>query len=823
MEPFPLVFWPETENSPVKDQLISHVAIDSRSVQPKKSLFFALLGTHSDGHNYVEAALSSNAVAAVVQKKYNAPGSVPEERLIRVESPLKALQNLAACYRKSLLGCTLIAVCGSCGKTMLKDLLKELFTHKDAYCSPESFNSQIGVPLSVLNIPKTAKYAFIEMAATREGEMHRLAAITQPNMAIVTNFLKRRLGTESLQTTIANEISSLLHILPKDGLAIIETNPTIDTASIPCPILFWDAPPSSYPTIKHHKILSHRHLELHCSFPDNTTQHLTVQTDYSNSIDLFLSALATAHSCNLQKEEIIAAFHRYTPQAMRTEVWKNPSQVTFINGTYCHSRLSLEASFREIEPFSTSAKKYLLFGGLPHESEYAYLHQILSKHNVCEVFAWPERTATLLKQQTLIPITSNTTIEEAIQSAKNTVGPKDTLIIKAPHKIPYEWVMEQFDDSPPHTIAKIKLAAIRYNLDLIRSILPPKTRIMVMVKALAYGTDDIRMSTFLKSCGVDILGVSYVDEGAHMRKMGITQDIFVINASEKEIHKAALYNLQIGISSPEQIDSARSVAQKLHLKIKIHLHVDTGMNRFGCRPENALLLAQHITQSPLLELEGLFTHLSVADEPSQDDFTRHQQSIFSNVIASLHSHNIFPRYCHASNSAAALRMNSPLFNMVRIGIATYGYQASSQTCNSIRLQPSLSLSTHIAGFNDTFKGESVSYGRTYIIPQEKARLAILPIGYYDGLHRAYSSKSHVLIRGKRAPMVGRICMDYMMVDVTNIPEASIGDPALLFGEDDIGNYRSPEALASDGGSIVHELLTCLGPRIQRLFIYDESL
>jgi alanine racemase/UDP-N-acetylmuramoyl-tripeptide--D-alanyl-D-alanine ligase len=161
--------------------------------------------------------------------------------------------------------------------------------------------------------------------------------------------------------------------------------------------------------------------------------------------------------------------------------------------------------------------------------------------------------------------------------------------------------------------------------------------------------------------------------------------------------------------------------------------------------------------------------------------------------------------------------------MVRIGLATYGFHASPASANLLELRPALSLITRIAGFNKAFAGETVSYGRTHTINQASARLAVLPIGYYDGIHRNYSGKGSVIIRGKKAPMVGRICMDYMMVDVSDIPEAAVGDYALLFGEDERGCYLSPEILASAGGSIVHELMTCLGPRVQRLFIYDESL
>ncbi len=834
MEKLDLRQWELSGNAPF---VIDNVSIDSRSILSQNTLFVALHGLRGDGHAYVPSALHSGATCALVEKEYIAPPDIDEHQLIRVDSPLLALQDLARIYRESLPSTKIVAIAGSCGKTMLKDLMGHLFAQTSVYTSPESFNSQLGVALSVLHIPATASIAFIEMAATQPGEMERLVQMTKPDIALVTNFYRKRFGTTSAKETVASEILTLLSSLPPSGYALIE-NPTHHSKSfstITCPLFFWNEPSPQLPIIKPLAITDSERRSLHCLFPNSTETVFTVRGHLAYLTELLSLAIQAAWKLGIHQEQLVKALQTYEPQAMRTEIWKNTHGTTFVNGTYCHTALSFDASLNDVQTYtrspeaSNNGKTILLFGGLCTEknghSSYKRIAESITTHGICSVYAWPLSCGASLQKasQGKFTVHQSETIEEAIASVRNSLTSSDVLICKGPKKIPFDWLIDQIEESCPTNIACINLAAIRSNIDLMRNKLKSDTRIMVMVKALAYGTDDVRLSYFLRTCGVDILGVSYVDEGVCMRKMGVTQDIFAIHASENEMKKAAHWNIEVGVSSILQIAAAIEAAKTRGIILKTHLHVDTGMKRFGCSLNEALELARAIHASPHLKFEGIFTHFPVADDQSQDEFTLEQVRSLTEIISSLESEGIRPTYRHACNSAASIRFAFDQFNMVRIGLATYGFHTSDASLPLLELRPALSLITRIAGFNEGTTGETVSYGRTHIISHQKARLAVLPIGYYDGLHRSYSGKGSVLIRGKRAPMVGRICMDYMMVDVTHIPEASIGDHVLLFGEDDHGVYLSPEELASSGGSIVHELMTCLGPRIQRLFIYDESL
>ena len=805
--------------------LIDEVTADSRAVRGKRTLFVALKGRHGDGHAYVPEAIRAGAACALVCNEYQAPEEVLEERLIRVEDPLAALQDLAGWYRSTLPSLQVVAVTGSCGKTMLKDLLGHLFFGPEVFTSPESFNSQFGVALSLLSIPQGAHLAFIEMAANRPGEMERLVRMAQPKAALVTNFCRNRLGTKEAQRYVPTEICSLLTTLPKDGFAIVERDGRYPMPNLPCTVDYWNDPPLAASS---DGIAEAGRLPVRVRLSAASEAVFPIAGARSYLVELLCVALLAAKRLGLSKERLLTRLGSYQPEAMRTEIWKNPSGVHFINGTYSHNSLSFAASLDELKEYTRSIhpknqRTLAVFGGLRESSPFAKrVVDALAAHGVCEIHAWPESAAQQL-QGAALPVHSHSTLIDALQAAKRASHPADTVLIKGPQKVPLDWLIEHLEESPPNTIAYINLAAIRTNIELLRSHLGPQTRIMVMVKALAYGTDDVRISFFLESCGVDILGVSYVNEAVLLRQMGVGSALFAIHASESEMRKAAHWNVEIGVSSLQQLEAAEEAARHYGRPIKVHLHVDTGMKRFGCRPDEALFLARAIGHSPHLILEGLFTHFPSADDPAQDEFTRSQAAALTEVLRTLTEAGLRPAYTHACSSAAAIRFGFEQFNMVRIGLATYGFHTSQASAHLLELRPALSLITRISGFNDAVAGDTVSYGRTHTIATPTARLAVLPIGYYDGLHRAYSGKGSVLIRGKAAPMVGRICMDYMMVDVSEIPEAAVGDSALIFGEDERGSYLSPEGLASAGGSIVHELMTCLGPRVQRLFIYDESL
>jgi len=368
----------------------------------------------------------------------------------------------------------------------------------------------------------------------------------------------------------------------------------------------------------------------------------------------------------------------------------------------------------------------------------------------------------------------------------------------------------------------INLSAIEANLRTMQQRLGRKTRIMPIVKAFAYGTNPIVLARFLERKGIDIFGVSFINEGIVLRKAGIKASIFAINGFANEAKKAVEWGLQIGISDLSLAKALASEAVHERKIVKVHLNVNTGMNRLGCCPQEALKLAEWISASKGLRLEGIMTHFACAENPLEDVFTNRQVKLFDEVITTIESRGIEIPWKHAANSSAATRFFFPQYNMARIGLALFGLASSNAVKISLELTPALTLQSWIAGIHNCKKGETVSYGRHYTIEKETQTIAVLPIGYFDGIHRHFSGKGYVLVRGQKASMVGSICMDSLMVDVSGIENVTLGEPVILFGEDNQGNQLPAEELAAHGNSIVHELITCLGPRIERVFIYEEE-
>lgn len=798
MDPFSLELWPLFKSQKQLLQppvTIDAVAIDSRRIYSPDTLFFALNGSQTDGHRFVGDALQKGARYAVVHKEFSLPGF--EDRLIHVESTLQALQSLAREYRNQL-QTEIVAITGCCGKTMLKDLIHHIHDATDVFTSPESFNSQLGVALSLLAIENHHKIAYIEAAATNPGEMQRLQEMMKPTHVIITNLSRPRLNP--IDPQVLPEIIEMASHVP--GWVIAEKNSYTQALSHARAVYFWNDFSYTSPT------------RLHEQYAIELSQIATLATKQAGcSSDAIKSSLRT-----------------WKPQPLRTEVWRNSEGVTFINDPYCHDPMSFDIALKQIREYAAknvgSNKRILVFGGDSFRNRRNF-HQAIARSiessQIHAAYVWPKQFAEHINSNRVVATDS---LSEALQMAQSTASSGDVVLVKGELKYSPIDLITTLENAPPHNLVIINLAAIQANLNLIKqhlTLVNPNVTIMVVVKALAYGTDDVRVAKFLESrCGISILGVSYVSEGASLRRNGVTCDIFSLHASIDEMSRAALHNIQIGVSSLEEIEAASETAVRLSTVLKVHLHIDTGMKRLGCRPAEALQLAEKILHSPGLIFQGIFSHFASADAPSDDAFTLQQAAILENIYSKLLEQDIAPPECHIANSSGALRFSLPFCTMARIGLAAYGIHSSRALLKQVSLRPAISLISRIVGIHSVEPGESISYGRAYTAKRQM-KIAVLPIGYFDGLHRSYSGQGYLLIRGAKAHMVGRICMDYMMVDITEIPDAKIGDSALLFGEDIDGSYISPEELASAGGSIVYELLSCLGPRIQRLFIYDESL
>lgn len=818
-----------------REAYVDQIAIDSRRIDSPHAMFIALQGNVHDGHKFVVQAAKAGARYAIVSDSWASP-ELEHCSLLRVKDPLKAFQEIARAYRLSM-KCRVVCIAGSYGKTMVKDLLDVMTSTKfKTISSPESFNSQIGVPLSLLTIKKEHEVAFIEAGISHKNEMEALAKTICPDACILTHVGKKHLATLGDIPTAASEMAKIWEQPPSKEWVLLPKDPHIlqHLGSIKAKHYFWNEISDDTP-LPHAKSLSLEHntnMPYSIEFPDGSKFCSQATCGFYYFIDLLNISVKAAWLLGIPSEHITTTLREYVPEPMRTEIWKNSIGSMFINDVYCSDPQSVDVALKHFENIPEKSRKIFIFGGMKgtlrhSDSDYRRVGKAIQRvkpHLLMLVGNHPY--APLMDEikanSPETEIAAYHTSFEALQAAQTGLRPEDVILIKGAKKEPLDRLTEIFNDSICSNQCFINLAAVQSNIEIIRNRVAKGTRIMVMVKALAYGTDEILMARFLNSCGIDILGVSYVDEGVALKRAGVKQEIFVINAAEYEASKVAKWGLQVGVSNPSMVETLSAEAIKHKIKIKVHLHIDSGMSRFGCRKEDALGIALLIKDAPGLELEGVMTHFASADDPQEDAFTYHQAKTFTNAIQELEENGLHIPWKHAANSGGVLRFHFPQFNMVRIGLAVYGLYSSEATKQSVELRLALSLVSRIVGINICRAGETISYGRSYRVQKETQHIAVLPIGYFDGLHRAYSGKGYVIIRGQKAPMVGKICMDFMMVDITDIPHAAIGDPVLIFGEDEYGHYLSPEDLALRGDSIIHELITCLGPRIQRIFVYEEA-
>jgi len=357
---------------------------------------------------------------------------------------------------------------------------------------------------------------------------------------------------------------------------------------------------------------------------------------------------------------------------------------------------------------------------------------------------------------------------------------------------------------PTTSCYTIDSKAIKNNVNTLQNHLPPKTRIVAMVKANAYGTDMVKMAKLLQDSGVDAFGVAQVHEAIALREAGIQSEILLFYPTPNDANAIVKNQLTACVSDLPLVEALAKTGPTT-----IHLHIDTAMKRLGCPITQASSLVTTVANTPGLNLEGIFTHFAAAEDPLEDAFSLEQTNLLDKLIEKL---NITPKWRHAANSAGTARFNLPQYNMVRVGLALYGAAASKEVATALKLTPALSLTSKIIGIHHCQKGETVGYGRTFTA-DENRRIATIPLGYYDGIHRLYSNRGFVRICGEMAPIVGTISMDAMTIDVTHIQEAKPGETVTLFD-----SQLSPEDFASTGQTIMHELMTCIGPRIPRAFV-----
>ncbi|MBS0622620.1 MAG: alanine racemase [Verrucomicrobia bacterium] len=717
---------------------------------------------------------------------------------LRVERTLQALQELAAAYRR-LLPTTIVAITGCYGKTLTKDLLEVLLRQrKRTYASSGSLNSQLGVALSLLEISHLDEIALIEAGVSQVGDMSKLAHMIAPDYALLTTIEGAHLHTMGSLTQTLEEKKLLLQAVPSSGWVIAPQR--LSLKNLPSRQIFWDTPSPHLPHADFKEPL------FQLTFPEGKTFDLPLKQPVPRQKELLCRALKAAFLLGVESDALIEGLKSYLPQTLYTEMWTSPFGMTFLNDSYCSDPLSIERAFRLFNK-AAEGRRLFVFDGFrqePSRGMRRHLVAALKQHQIDHVLLI-DQARSLAKDLQETKITLCADAKEAWNALRQEPQKKATVLLKGARKKGLDQLREEFAEGLSDSRLCLHLDKVEANLNAFRHHLGPQVKICAMVKANGYGTDAIAMAKCLADAGVHLLGVAHLHEAIALRLAGITTDILCLYTAPYEVSQAIEWQVQVAVYDLSLIELLSAEAKRRGRIVPIHLHVDTGMSRLGCRPKETASLALAIERSSSLRLEGVMTHFACADDPAKDAVTRKQFDLFCRL-------NIQAPLIHAANSAAATRFHLPGCNMVRLGLGLLGLGPCSPT---LCLQPAVELSSRIATIQYCQAGETVSYGGTYTVKRAVERIGVIPLGYADGISRAYSNRGQVKVCGQWAPIVGNVCMDFFMCDLTSIPQAQEHTPVLLFGEE-----PNAEEFAQVGGLTPYELLTRLGSRIQRVFRYE---
>ena len=794
---------------------VSDLSYDSRKIQAaENTLFFALKTAHADGHQFIENAYKKGVRNFVVAQEIDAP-LLTDANIILVENTLTALQKLAA-FHRSQFSIPIIGITGSNGKTIVKEWLYQLL-HEDYNIvrSPRSYNSQLGVPLSVWQINSQHELGIFEAGISEMGEMENLQQIIKPTIGILTNIGEAhdagfssfgQKKEEKLKLFAGSEIViGPFQLLDGAILKNIFTWGSAAEARLQL-LTIERSTVNALQTIVHAK-LDHQNISIHIPFSDEAS----IQNAVSCACVLvYLGYDIAAINQRLTKLHAID---------MRLHFMHGINNCAIINDSYSADLTSFHIALAFLQQQNTGQKRKVILSdfiesGKSNEELYETIASDLKQNKVSSVVAIGEKISAFLPQfiDDSIAIQSYPDTEAFIKNFRSSVFQNETVLIKGARKFEFERIAKLFEQKVHQTLLEINLNAIAHNLKQYTKLLRRGTRIMAMVKAFAYGSGGAEIASILQFNNVAYLGVAYVDEGVELRKAGITLPIMVMNADESSFNAIVDYNLEPVIFSFHLLQQFNEYIKDQGLpSYPVHIEIETGMNRLGFVVAEMENLGEYLNQS-MLKIISVFSHLASSEDPSQDAFTFEQASRFELAVSYLNKNISYPFLKHIANSAAIVRHPQLQMDMVRLGIGLYGVEIET---HALQLQPVATLRSTIAQIKNLKAGDTVSYNRRGII-KEDSTIATVRIGYADGYSRRFGNGiGKMCIKGKLVPVVGSVCMDMTMIDVTDIPNVKEGEEVIVFGKE-----LPVQKMASWIDTIPYEIMTSVSQRVKRVYFQE---
>lgn len=791
------------------EAIIDTVSIDSRSLQNgAHTLFFALIGPNNDAHVFVEDLIDIGVHNFVVNH-------IPERcahraNFLVVEDTLNALQQFAAYYR-GLFNFTVIGLTGSNGKTIVKEWLNFLLSPDfNVIRSPKSYNSQVGVPLSVIAINEKHNLGIFEAGISTIGEMEKLEKIIRPTIGILTNIgSSHDEGFRDLEEKIKEKLLLFKYtpVLIYQKNDLVEKYVQVNTKGFT-----WSFVDESVDVFIYKKEISNQSSKLYYKYKGQSDEFSIPFQDQA-SLENAVSCLMVMLYFEYDTATIQARMTLLFPVEMRLKVKNGINNCTLIDDSYSSDFQSLKIALDFLESQKQYQNKTVILSdifqsGLSNEELYSKVSKLIVSNNINRVIGIG-KTISAFKNQFANCITFENT-SEFISGFEGLDFANETILIKGARSFEFEEIVYLLEEKTHETVLEINLNAISYNLNFFKSKLKPNVKLMVMVKAFGYGSGGLEIAKLLEHHKVDYLGVAFADEGISLKNGGIQLPIMVLNPENTSFSAIIQHQLEPEIYCLKGLHAFLKIAKQKNLKnFPIHIKLDTGMHRLGFEENSIEELIATLKGENAVEVRSILSHMATSDDFKHHDFAVSQIQLFDRLSLKMMRELEINPIRHILNTSGISNFSNSQFDMVRLGIGLYG--VSNDDVEQKYLENVGTLKSVISQLRTVPKGESVGYGRRFVA-EIPTVVATIPIGYADGISRAWGNGvGFVTIKDKKAIVLGSICMDMMMVDVTGI-DCTEGDAVIVFGES-----PTVSEIAQKLHTIPYEILTSISQRVKRVF------
>lgn len=770
--------------------LIEQLLIDSRKAYtPATSLFFALTSSRRNGHDYI-GDLYQKGVRCFVVTQTIEEVAYPNAIIIKVPDAIKALQQLAAAHRAQF-SIPVIGITGSNGKTIVKEWLFQLLQPDFKIArSPKSYNSQIGVPLSVWQLKSYHQLAIFEAGISQPGEMVHLQKIIQPTIGVLTNVGPAHSeGFTSMEEKESEKRMLFLNASLPPALHLVQATSSTGFTTLQATGALLPAGGS-----------------------------ITIPFTDAASIQNALRCWEVLLFLQIPQSVIQERMQKLIPVELRLHLLKGINDCQLINDAYSADIDSLEIALNFLQQQGGSLRRTVILSdffesGEPDAALYSRIQQLLRQAGVEQLITiGPRIGAALAASAGLWVLEQYVDTNQFIQSLYPRKFQHAIILLKGARTFELERIIPLLEDKIHGTRLEIDLAAVVANLNQYRQQLSSGTRLMAMVKAFAYGSGATEIAQVLQYQGVDYFGVAYADEGVALRQAGITTPIMVMNTEVSAFAALVDYQLEPVLFCFSLLQSFDAFLQQQGLQgYPIHLELETGMHRLGFAQDEIPAIISYLRSTPSFTIQTVFSHLAASEDPAADAFTAKQFSLYQLGVAQLEKGLAITILKHIANSAAAIRHKALQLDMVRIGIGLYGVESSVQ----FTLTPALTLRSTIAQIKKVSTGSSISYNQKTIL-QHDAIIGTVRLGYADGYPRQLGNGvGQVLVKGQLVPIVGTICMDMFMIDLTAVPSVEEGEEVILFGKE-----LPVQQVANWAHTIPYEILTGISQRVKRVYFQE---